>query len=94
MCEKYPTLSVQKSLRTSSERVALAKKKRIEYEVSLGDLHVASRLRVPVVLDAFCKHLEVTLKKADKHKCLPALIFQSEAEGTRTLNLRIDSPML
>ena len=51
---------VQKSLRTSSERVALAKKKRIEYEISLGDLHVASRLRLPVVLEAFCKHLEVT----------------------------------
>jgi integrase len=51
---------VQKSLRTSSERIALAKKKRIEYEISLGDLHVASRLRLPVVLEAFCKHLEVT----------------------------------
>ena len=35
---------------------------------------------------------KVTLKKADKHKCLPALILRNEAEGTRTLNLRIDSP--
>ena len=34
------------------------------------------------------------MKKADKHKCLSALILCSEAEGARTLNLRIDSPML
>ena len=30
-------------------------------------------------------------KRANKHKCLPALILHNEAEGTRTLNLRIDS---
>ena len=34
------------------------------------------------------------MKKADKHKYLSALILTNEAEGTRTLNLRIDSPML
>ena len=33
-------------------------------------------------------------KKAVKHKCLTAKDFRSEAEGSRTLNLRIDSPML
>jgi len=32
-------------------------------------------------------------KRASKRKCLLALILHSEAEGTRTLNLRIDSPM-
>ena len=33
-------------------------------------------------------------KKTDKRKHLPALNLCIEAEGTRTLNLRIDSPML
>ena len=33
-------------------------------------------------------------RKADARKCLSALILHSEAEGSRTLNLRIDSPML
>ena len=32
-------------------------------------------------------------KRASKRKCLLALILHNEAEGTRTLNLRIDSPM-
>ncbi|GEM_PF-4811556 len=32
--------------------------------------------------------------KAAKHKCLTAFDLQNEAEGARTLNLRIDSPML
>ncbi len=32
-------------------------------------------------------------KKASKHKCLLAQQLQNEAEGSRTLNLRIDSPM-
>ena len=30
-------------------------------------------------------------KRASKRKCLLTLILTSEAEGTRTLNLRIDS---
>ena len=51
---------IQKSLRTSNQKVALAKKRRIEYEGSLGDLNVASQLRVPIVLEAFCKYLEAT----------------------------------
>ena len=33
-------------------------------------------------------------KKADMRKCLPALNLTNEADGTRTHNLRIDSPML
>jgi len=48
---------VQKSLFTSSEKVAMAKKRRLEYELSLGDLHMASQLPVTVVLEAFCNHL-------------------------------------
>jgi hypothetical protein len=37
---------------------------------------------------------EGSTKRASKRKCLLALILTSEAEGTRTLNLRIDSPTL
>ena len=37
---------------------------------------------------------EGSTKRASKRKCLLALILANEAEGTRTLNLRIDSPML
>ena len=33
------------------------------------------------------------MKKADKCKSLSALILCNEAEGARTLNLRIDSPI-
>ena len=33
-------------------------------------------------------------KKASECNCLLAKKLQNEAEGTRTLNLRIDSPML
>jgi len=51
---------VQESLHTSNERVAIAKKKRIEYELSLGDLQVASQLALAPILEAFCKHLEST----------------------------------
>ena len=51
---------VRMSLHTSDEKVARAKKKRIEYELSLGDLYMASQLRVPVVLEVFCKHLKAT----------------------------------
>ncbi len=51
---------IQKSLHTASEKVALAKKRRLEYELSLGDLEVASQLSVPVVVEAFCKHLKAT----------------------------------
>ena len=34
------------------------------------------------------------MKKANKRKYLSALMLRNEAEGVRTLNLRIDSPML
>lgn len=51
---------VQKSLKTKNERVALSKKKRIEYELALGDLHVASKTPLPAILEAFCKELMAT----------------------------------
>ncbi len=51
---------VKKSLHTSNERVAIAKKRQIEYELSLGDLHVASQLPLVPILEAFCKHLAST----------------------------------
>jgi hypothetical protein len=38
--------------------------------------------------------LTLETKKANKHKCLLAHDLRNEAEGSRTLNLRIDSPML
>ena len=37
---------------------ALAKQKRLEYELSLGDLHIATKLPLPVVLEVFSKHLK------------------------------------
>ena len=49
---------VQKSLKTKNERVALSKKRRLEYELSIGDLHLASKLPLPVILELLCKHLQ------------------------------------
>jgi len=51
---------VQESLKTDNERIARDKKRKIEYELSLGDLHVTSRLPLPVVLEDFCKYLKAT----------------------------------
>ena len=51
---------VQKSLKTKNERVALTKKKRIEYELALGDLHVASKTPLSAMLESFCKELMAT----------------------------------
>lgn len=52
---------VQRSLNTDNERVARAKKQQAEYELSIGDLHVPSKLPVPTILEAFCRHLKTTL---------------------------------
>jgi len=51
---------IKKSLGTSNERVARSKLKKLEYELALGDLHVASKLPLPVILEAFCKELMAT----------------------------------
>jgi hypothetical protein len=39
---------IQKSLRTAIERVARDKKRKIEYELAVGDLQVVSKLPLPV----------------------------------------------
>jgi integrase len=51
---------VQESLGTKSEQIAKEKKKRLEYELAIGDLQRASRLPIRMVLQKFCEHLEVT----------------------------------
>lgn len=51
---------IQKSLMTKNERVALAKQKRIEYELALGDLYVASKTPLSAMLESFCKELMAT----------------------------------
>jgi hypothetical protein len=51
---------VQKSLGTNNERIAKEKQKRIEYELSIGELQAASRLPIRTVLQKFCEHLQVT----------------------------------
>lgn len=51
---------IQKSLHTDNERIARDKKRKIEYELSLGDLHVTSKTLLPVILEDFCKYLKAT----------------------------------
>ena len=51
---------VRKSLRTDIERVARSKLKQLDYELAIGDLHLASRLPLPVILETFCRHLMAT----------------------------------
>jgi hypothetical protein len=51
---------VQRSLRTADERIARAKKKRLEYDLALGDLHVASKTPLATILEAFCQELKAT----------------------------------
>ncbi len=54
---------IQKSLRTDNERIARDKKKKIEFQLSIGDLQTASRLPLPVVLEDFCQYLKRTLQR-------------------------------
>jgi integrase len=66
----------QKSLKTKNERVALSKKKQIEYELSIGDLHIASRLPLPVLLETFCKHLQnIRTRKSYKNDISRLRVF-------------------
>ena len=51
---------VRKPLNTDNERVARSKLKQIEYELALGELHVASKLPLPATLETFCRHLMAT----------------------------------
>jgi len=50
----------KKSLNTTNERVARSKLKKIEYDLALGDLHVASKLPLQSILEAFCRELLAT----------------------------------
>ena len=50
----------KKSLNTTNERVAKSKLKKIEYDLALGDLHVASKLPLPAILEAFGRELMAT----------------------------------
>ena len=49
---------VQKSLHTDDPRIARDKIRKLEYELSLGDLPQASRLPLPTLLETFCGHLK------------------------------------
>ena len=51
---------IRKSLHTKSARVAASKLKKLEYELAVGDLHQASRLPLPTVLECFCKYLKAS----------------------------------
>ena len=51
---------VQKSLHTDNERIAKDKKLKIEYQLSIGELHLASRLPLPATLEDFCRYLKTT----------------------------------
>ena len=48
---------IQKSLGTDNERIARDKKKKIEYQLSIGDLQITIRLPLTKVLEDFCKYL-------------------------------------
>jgi len=51
---------IQKSLRTTNAGIAREKKRKIEYELAVGDLQMASKLPLPAILEAFCSYLETT----------------------------------
>lgn len=51
---------IKKTLKTTNERVARNKLKKIEYELALGELSIASKLPLPIILEAFCKELKAT----------------------------------
>lgn len=51
---------VQKSLKTGDLRVARDKVRQIEYDLAVGNLHGVTRLPLPTILQAFCRHLMAT----------------------------------
>jgi len=77
---------VQKSLKTDNERVARAKKKKIEYELSIGDLHLATQLPLPAITEAFCQHLKTRITQLARTGCGNAIrefdqLFLRESES-------------
>ncbi len=49
---------IRRSLKTTNQRVASAKKGQLRYELAPGDLRLASKLPLWTVLAAFCRHLQ------------------------------------
>jgi len=49
---------IQESLHTDNERIARDKKRKIEYDLSIGSLHIASQLPLPLILEDFCRYLQ------------------------------------
>lgn len=49
---------IQESLHTDNERIAREKKRKIEYDLSIGNLHVASQLPLALILEDFCRYLK------------------------------------
>ena len=67
---------IQKSLRTTNERVARDKKRKIEYELAVGDLQTASKLPLPAILEAFCSYLEtIATRKSYKNEISRLRVF-------------------
>lgn len=51
---------VKKSLQTSDERTAKNKFRKLEYELTSGELQLASKMPLEEILEAFCRHLAGT----------------------------------
>ena len=51
---------VDRSLLTTNLRVTRDKKRKIEYELAIGDLRQASKIQLVPILKAFCEHLQET----------------------------------
>lgn len=49
---------IQKSLQTDNDRIAREKKRKIEYDLSIGNLHIASQLPLALMLEDFCRYLK------------------------------------
>ena len=49
---------IQESLHTDSGHIAREKKRKIEYDLSIGNLHIASQLPLALILEDFCRYLQ------------------------------------
>ena len=80
---------VQKSLHTDNERVARDKLRKLEYELSIGDLPQASRLPLPALLETFCGHMRAkqTYKSYRKDVGLDVVRRDPQGLGTQVMRL-------
>jgi integrase len=89
---------IQKSLNTDNERIARDKKRKIEYELSIGDLHIASKLPLTMVLEAFCNYVrnKLTFKSYKNDICRLRTFFGPICESLKpypdTLYENINKP--